>query len=452
MRPEDIKLSPKIEYILTTPSRYLLLEGPSGVGKTFPGGLRTFFKIFESPASEKQYAFVAESISTAEKFLIDDQASFYNIFKPVCKYRGGSKPSITIQGRYGEKILYLAGYNNKVSMRKILGLNLRGIHIEEISEADDDFVREAFVRASRLEDPVWVNATTNGALDTKIFYKEFFDKSYINWKYNSNLPAQTLAYMNETPEKDRDFEYIYVGFDDSMTQSQETIDRLSRAFPVGSFFYNSKYLGIRGNPSGAVYAEYMDESKHIVPYSKVFDKFNFVKFSIGVDVGHSDYTVFTLVGFTNNFEYNVAIDYFKLNKSSTDTMWLEFTKWYDKYYHMHDVHNKMHGVFFDPAGGGAIVKQTLQGKLLYKYNLQSGNAYKKTIMDRIQYNLMLINADKLIFTDKTRDIYNAFKSVVYAKDKTKTDPRVWGQHINKDLVDSFEYGQSPFMSITMRRS
>lgn len=327
-----------------------------------------------------------------------------------------------------------------------------GIHIEELSVSHDDFIREAFVRVSRLEQEVWMNATTNGGNPDDIFYREFFDKAYINEEINKNIPQVTLDYINETEITDKDFEYIYFGFDDSATQTEQTIDRLSRAFPPGSFFYMSKFVGARGFAEGAIYAPYLKEETHIIPYGDVFkDKYRFIKFTIGVDVGVSDHTIFALVGFTQNFEHTVVIDFFKINEVGTDMIWNKFTNWYGPYYSNPAIHGKMHGVFFDYGGGGALLRKTLQGKLLYKYNLQSANAYKKRIVERIEGNTKLFYADRMLFTDKAYEIYKAFNSAVYTKDKTKTDPRVFGQHINKDLVDATEYGQSPFFDVVMRR-
>ena len=67
MKPSDIILNNKITDILNDPSRFILIEGSTGVGKSFIGGLKTFFRIFESPAGHDTYAIVAESQITAEK-------------------------------------------------------------------------------------------------------------------------------------------------------------------------------------------------------------------------------------------------------------------------------------------------------------------------------------------------------------------------------------------------
>lgn len=395
---------------------------------------------------------VAESIGTIQKMFVDDPASPFNIFKEVCEYVGGNRPHFRITGRYSTKRIYLGGFGTARDWKKILGLNIHGIHIEEMSAAHDDFIREAFVRVSRLDTKPWMNASTNGSNPEDIFYKDFFDKSYINPKYNSDIPQITLNYMAETPEKDSKFEYIYFGFKDSPSQSEETIENIMNMFPVGSFFYMSKAIGARGFSEGAIYSPYMERNRIIIPYDDIFDrkKYDFIKYTIGVDVGVSDHSVFTLVGITRGFKESVVIDYFKINNAGSDQIYEAFTKWYKPYHDREEVRGKVHGVFFDMGGGGAVLKKSIESKLLNDFNLQSAGAYKKRIVERIEANVKFIHADRFKITTKAEPIYKAFVSAVYTKDKTKTDPRVFPQHINKDKVDSVEYAQSPFMDVMLR--
>lgn len=385
---------------------------------------------------------------------VDDPASPFNIFSAVSKYVGGSRPHFRITGRYSTKRIYLGGFGTARDWKKILGLNLHGIHIEEMSAAHDDFIREAFVRVSRLDTDPWMNASTNGANPEDIFYKEFFDKSIVNPLYNLDVPQITLDYMSETPNKDKKFEYIYFGFKDSPAQSEETINSIMNMFPPGSFFYMSKAIGARGFSEGAIYSPYMDRSKHIIPYDDIFDrkKYNFIKFVIGIDVGVSDHTVFTLVGFTSGFKECIVIDYFKINNAGADEIYNRFKTWYDPYYKNEYIHPKIHGAFYDYGGGGLVLKKSIENKLYKEYGIQSANAFKKRIIDRIEANVKLLHADRLKFTSKADDIYKAFISAIYTKNRTKTDPRTFNVHLNKDKVDATEYAQAPFIDMMLRTS
>lgn len=381
---------------------------------------------------------------------LDDESSAFNIFSTVCRYIGSSsRPHWEIKGRYGLKRLYISGFSNRSQWKKILGLNLSGITIEELSIADPDFIRESFVRATRLDNDVWILGSTNGSHPDDIFYREFWDKSYVNPEYNKNIPEITLAYMNETEEKDDDFEYVYLGFRDVPIQSEATIDRLANIFPVGSFFYMSKYIGARGFLTGSVYAEVMSRERHMITHEEAMKK-HYIRFAIGVDVGFEDHTVFTLVGFTTNFRECIVIDSCEINHAGADEIYKTFSEWYQPY-HTLRFSNRMEGVFFDP-NPGKILRTTLKNKFLNDYNILTGDAIKKKIIHRIEANLKLLSSDRLLFTDRTENIYKAFTSVTYTKDKSKTDPRVFGQHINKDRVDSTEYGQAKFIEVMLRRT
>lgn len=438
--------------MMTTPTRYQLWEGSAGSGKSFTAGLTAFFRIFNSPAGHDQYVMVSESQSSGIKMLIEDPTSFYNIFRSVCEFKGGSNPHIIIKGRYSTKRLYIGGFSNSASWKKILGLNLFGIWVEEGSIAHDDFIAEMFVRATRLRHLVWVLITTNPGYPDQAMYKDYFDKGYINEEHNQHIPQITLDYISETEEYDDEYEFIHFNHQDSPVQDEETVNRLARTFKPGDFWYNSKYLGARGYMEGAIYSPYQDRSKQIVSYDTVLDDYNFIKFTIGVDVGVRDQTVFTLVGFTTNFKYAIAIDRLAINEVGADTIWHEFTKWYDDYYKTPAIHGKMGGLYFDSGGGGLILRKTLAGKLMYKYNLQSANAHKKRIIDRVEFGVKMFSADRMLFTDRAEDTFNSYSSITYNKNREKTDVRVFTSHHHKDNVDSHEYGISPYFEYMIRKS
>lgn len=401
------------------------------------------------------YAFVAESVGTAEKMLIDDSASPFNIFgNGIVRYIGGKKPHIRLQGRHGMKLLYLGGYSTARDWKKILGLNIHGIHIEELSAAHDDFLREAFVRVSRLATKPWLLGTTNGGEPNQAFYTEFFDKGNYNNKHNINMPVSTKQILDNVEIKDDRFEYIFVGFEDSPTQTEEIINDIKNTFPPGTFWYNSKVLGARSALTGAIYAEYIDKQKHVIEYNDIFDKkkYNFIRYSIGVDVGTSAYTVFYLTGFTVGFKEAVVIDTMKINQAGTDEIYDAFKTWYEPYYINPEIHNRMFGIFVDYGGGGNVLIKSLQNKILDDYNIQMGNAHKIKIVDRIESTIKLLYANRLLFTDRTTELINSMTSVVYSKNRDKTDPREWTSGIHKDNVDSFEYSLSGSINVMLRRS
>ena len=87
------------------------------------------------------------SVPVLERMFIQNESSFYNIFRPICEYtaagQGGARIIVN-----GKKTIYLVGYDNK-RWQSILGLTIHGFNIEEINIADDEFVSEAFIRTFR---------------------------------------------------------------------------------------------------------------------------------------------------------------------------------------------------------------------------------------------------------------------------------------------------------------
>ena len=67
MTINDVIITEKAEHLLKDNSRFILLSGPTGTGKTFIGGLKTFIRIMNQPKGRNVFAIVAESIGTAEK-------------------------------------------------------------------------------------------------------------------------------------------------------------------------------------------------------------------------------------------------------------------------------------------------------------------------------------------------------------------------------------------------
>ena len=319
MKPNDIKLNKKALALLQDKGRYILASGPTGTGKTFVIGFKTFLRVFNSDADKTMFAIVAESQSTAEKMFVDDDSSFVNIFNEVCEFKAGKKPHIVVHSPTGIKRIYLGGYGTKRDWTKILGLNLSGLHIEEISIAHDDFIREAFVRATRKGGGKgWIHATTNGGVPEQIFYTEFWNKSAWDKELNQNMPIQEIEALKE---EDHNFRFWYWGFDDSMTLQAQDIESLYSLFPKGSFYYNSKILGIRGYVEGMLYARLLND-KYITPDDqqannirlKDIKLMSIKELIVGIDIGSGTggnkaaRTVFTLTGFTKDYQRAVIFD------------------------------------------------------------------------------------------------------------------------------------------------
>lgn len=402
MKANEIRLNKKGKAFIKDQTRFILNSGPTGTGKTFVTGLKTFLRVFNAPKEKTMFAIIAESQSTAEKMFVDDESSFVNIFDTVCDFRGGSKPHIRITTPTGTKRIYLGGYGTARDWKKILGLNLDGLHIEEISIAHDDFIREAFVRASRKRG--WIHATTNGGIPEQIFYTEFFNKASYNALHNPNIPFQEAECLTGT---DSNFSFWYWGFEDSTTLTQEDINDLYALFPIGSFFYNSKILGIRGYVEGMLYARILND-KYI---SKTDQAGNNVKIKdinllsikeliVGVDIGsgggdtNAARTSFVLTGFTKDYQRAIVMDRGRVDGDfDYNDIVSQFWEWLSPFFSIFQ--HRIGEIRVDSAD--PLFIRTLRNN--NPYGIMIMGSVKDTIALRVRLKQQLIYQHRLLFTD-----------------------------------------------------
>ena len=450
MKPNDIILTDKITDILNDESRFILLEGSTGVGKSFIGGLKTFFRIFQSPKGYDTYAIVAESQITAEKMFIDDVSSFYNIFKDLCEYKSGRKPHILIKGKYSEKKVYLGGFATKKDYQKILGLNLYGIHIEEISIANDEFIKEAFTRVSRLNSSPWLFATTNGGLPNQMFYKDFFDRSYIDKKYIDKIPKQKLDLMKDVIKDDR-FKYWHWRLEDSPVMGEKQIRELYSLHPVGSFYYNSKILGIPGYVDGLMY------NIKDINIIRDFNSQNYKRYITVCDIGESSSsTVFLLAApyfntDLNQMELHILKSYWHLNDDVNDIQkksQLEYIKDYVKFIQESIDIFKIHPekILFD--GTDAFFRD-LQKELRSNQLGQHipKRVSKEEIKDRIYKGQTWLHLGKLRFHSSCEKVIQDFSSAIYDKKKMENSGKIdrkedYTEIGHNDGIDATEYSMT----------
>lgn len=445
MKANDIKLNDKGLALLRDTSRFILVSGPTGTGKTFLTGIKTFLRVFNAPPNETQFAIVAESQTTAEKMFVDDKSSFYQIFGDVCDFKGGRKPHIEVRSPTGIKQIYLGGYGTKRDYEKILGLNLSGLHIEEVTIAHDDFIRESFVRALRLGSG-WVHGTTNGGIPEQIVYTEFWNKSFYDKRYNTNMPIQEVEALKES---DKNFKFWYWGFDDSTTLTEKNIKDLYNSFPVGSFYYNSKILGIRGYVEGMLYARllndtYINKDNARANNVRIRDMniLSIRELIIGVDIGsgtgkdQAARTVFTIVGYTRNYQRAVVIDS-DIAKGEVDynDIVRQFWAFANPYWSIW--RHTITEIRVDSAD--ALFIRTLRNN--NPYNIMVAGSIKDTIPLRVQLKQQLLHQHRLLFSDT-----KGSQMLKYELAKIKSDGK--DGHIDDntlaiDMSDSLDYALTP---------
>ena len=445
MKLSDIKLRDKHRHILRSKQRVIFLEGVTGSSKSFIAGLAFYLRVFKTEESKTQFVIAATSTTVAEKMFIDNPSSFLNMFSQVCEYKkqgiGGSR--IELQTPTGIKTVYLVGYDSKSRYKQILGLNVHGFLIEEAHIAGDEFIQESFTRLYR--DNGFMYLTGNAGLPDQLIYKNYLNKARPPEEFANELPAETWAELNNS-ERDETFTYYFFKFDDNPTLSQLQIDAMYSIHPVGSFEYNSKIIAVRGYTEGLLYAPYIDDiwidrkkTGNRVRFSEM-NPFVFEKIYIGVDIGSTAKTIFTIVGITRNYQRAVVIDSHVVSEEADyNDIVNEFNKWFMPYL---SLYRKIDGIYPDSAD--PLFIKTLRNNILVK-NVNISGSIKKTIQERVTLKQQLLYQKRLLFTEKA-------DNQRYALAKIRADGK--GGHVddsseNIDFNDSLDYALTPAMNKLM---
>lgn len=445
MKLSDIKLRDKHRHILRSKQRVIFLEGVTGSSKSFIAGLAFYLRVFKTEESKTQFVIAATSTTVAEKMFIDNPSSFLNMFSQVCEYKkqgiGGSR--IELQTPTGIKTVYLVGYDSKSRYKQILGLNVHGFLIEEAHIAGDEFIQESFTRLYR--DNGFMYLTGNAGLPDQLIYKNYLNKARPPEEFANELPAETWAELNNS-ERDDTFSYYFFKFDDNPTLSQLQIDAMYSIHPVGSFEYNSKIIAVRGYTEGLLYAPYIDDiwidrkkTGNRVRFSEM-NPFVFEKIYIGVDIGSTAKTIFTIVGITRNYQRAVVIDSHVVSEEADyNDIVNEFNKWFMPYL---SLYRKIDGIYPDSAD--PLFIKTLRNNILVK-NVNISGSIKKTIQERVTLKQQLLYQKRLLFTEKA-------ENQRYALAKIRADGK--GGHVddsseNIDFNDSLDYALTPAMNKLM---
>lgn len=454
---KGVYLSHKAWDVIQDKSKYISLEGTTGSLKSITADRKFHKEVFNSPKEQTQFAIIGNTTPILERIIIDNPLSFYNKHKYVIKGKrkiqvmqykkqgqGGSR--IEWNTPNGLKRIYFAGFDNKARYKQILGMTLYGIWCDEIQTAHDEFIGELFTRLAR--DGGFLVTTSNGGLPDQKIYTDYLNKGRPNPKWEYEIPEPTMKELL-TKEPDSRYRFYWFGFNDNPVMTEEQIAQLNDTHPVGSFEHNSKILGIRGYVEGLIYARYLSKQKNLISYDTLFkpeSKYQFVRYTIGIDVGSTDFTVFTLIGFTPGYKEAVAIDKVEINHAGVSEIWQVFRRWFDPYYEL--LGTRVHGAFIDNAA--QILKTSLAPLLMDTYYLNIADSFKYTIKERVDWGIRLIHQGRLIFTDKTQETYDSFNNTVYNKNLHVTDIRVYPKHIYKDRIDSCEYGITPFIKTMLQ--
>lgn len=443
MTLDDVILKDKHRDLIKDRSQVIFCEGVTNASKSFIIGIAFILRILTEPENRTQFVLAGVSVPVLERMFIQNESSFYNIFRPICEYTAAGEGGARIVVN-GKKVIYLVGYDNKKRWQSILGLTIHGFNIEEINIADDEFVSEAFIRTFR--NGGWMYASCNGGDPDIPVYTDYMNKGRPLERWAYQIPKETWKEL-ESQQPDPAFRYYFFTFDDNPTMGAKEIDSLMSNTPKNSYQWKTKILGIRGIREGAIYADYMDKAKNIVKLDMLTGDMDYLAprgielITVGQDVGGTDNNVFTLNVFTRNYREHIVVDMLEFNDANHDEIWNKFAEWFRPYYEKYSMYIK--GVFIDSAA--KIMRLTMDDRLKRYFNLRCYNAYKYTIVQRVDVGVSFVDQARLLFTHRTVRCYESFAKAFYDK-SSKTEVRAFPIHIHKDRVDSIEYGHANYLA------
>lgn len=428
-------LTPKhkatIDKALKQNTRFLVLEGAAQNGKSSLAILAFGLRVAKS--NSELHCIAAKDLDAIRDNILEGDNKLLDLFGDHVRIVGGQMGSKYIEfiTPNGTKKIILAGYSNKKTWEKILGKPIENFLIDEINIADQTFIYETLARQFSFDRPFTIS-TLNGDDPEHFVYK-----NYINHcvdMFPSDTPSSTRKEMDAVEKKDG-YYYSFWGIDDHPLMTPEKKQRIMDAFPVNSFYYLTKVMGMRGIQEGLLYADLVTP-QHYVDWSRI-DKAAIKQLEIGIDIGDKAETVFTLTGFTKEYSRALVIDTMAFNEADYDEIIGKFNAWLDEWYRVFGSNIK--GVWVDSAD--SIFIRTLRGRISMPVKVYGSR--KMTIKERVILKEQLLHQKRLLFVND----FGA-KDTAFMLRKMKTDGK--GGHLDEgkaetDFNDSLDYSLTPHL-------
>lgn len=425
MEFDKIIWTDKMTSVMNDSSQILILTGATGCSKTLVAGHKFMDWLFYAPKENDQFYMIFENVGVGVRNILQNQDSFYNMYDFMRDDYKESKVGgvqFIFHGKYGDKTVYLVGADNKKSWSKILGSNPDGIWLEELSVLHIDCVRESFGRAfSRRCNLI---ATTNGGLPTQEFYSEFVNHAVV--QFRDTVPSIELSEMIE--DKPYMHYYHFNLEDDAPHLKIEEKERLKELYPHNSFYYYSKILGCRGYAEGSAYASLMNKESHLISFEKI-NLSNLSEIGLFVDIGSNKdvsdnkkaSTVAGLVGYSKDCQRIIVLECWVVPATSHDDI-IKFCEnkiewWWFRYM------QKFKRIVIDSAE--SILINTWKNKNKFKTITIKGSvkAYKNiiTLVTRCSLKQQLLIQERLMWTDRALNNYQAHTRILLDKDGSELD-------------------------------
>ena len=347
------------------------------------------------------------------------------------------------------KKILLCGYDKASSWVKILGKTLGIIFINEANTASKQFVDECFARQASAEMPITL-LDLNGDDPSHWIYQEYIN--YCKPLLRDEIPQSILQDMDEK-ENRKGWYYFHFNFRDNPIMTESKIQDIMNIYPIGSYYYNTKVLGIRGRSEGSVFAQYIVDKE----LEKEFDRNRTIFYDIGLDIGNNDIkrgTILTLTAIEEYYTDVYVLECYEAKSTEVNALVNELTnkigEWYDRYSAF-----KFNGVWMDSYGAIQLMLETLRDTI-EKANMPYLDGKVNECLKfgdergrkaRLELMMMLINQRRIHFTGASKNTLNSLKKLVYnEKDGLPLDEN----QLEMDYYDSLCYALTPHIRELMR--
>lgn len=346
----------------------------------------------------------------------DKIAGFYVEAKCVVK----GKPSV-------KKIL-LCPFGNKSRWKVINGKEFGVIILDEVNNANKQFVDECFARQANVDHPK-VIMTLNGDDPNHYIYQDYINRCVPVGR----IPEETMAYFikdREQREANKGWFYKHFTMNDNPSMTQEKIERTHKLFPVGSYYYKIKVLGLRGKMGKMIFTDYMSEDTHVIT-----EEANLNEYIVGCDIGATGAeNSFTLVGFKKDYSEIQIVDNYSFKQCGWEQkksmMIATVLNWKSK-------GRNIICVSIDSAEQNYIMDMK---KAFAPYGIQVVGSYKATIKERIDLMIILLSLKRIKFLKNqgALGVYNAYLMARWEEGKEGEIREDLNEPLN-DKMDSCEY-------------
>lgn len=385
--------------------RVVAFEGAIRSGKTITSIALWWNYIMTNEGSD--YLMAGYSLGSLSSNVIDGEHGFIEYSKFMgTPFEKKSDKEGNLFLIYKNKKIKLVGADNKQSPKRIRGISVEGVYVDEANIINREFFSMAIGRTSASNDKL-ILMTLNPDVPTHWLYTEYLDV----WEkegFGNNINAYKYYHFipKDNPAIDKskydDMKGMYKGFE---------FDRFIK--------------GKRVRTAGVIYRF---KHSHVITKDNPILK-NLRIFDIGVDIGKSESpTVYSLVGYTAGYKQSVILkEFYDKENIDVDVVTENLAKFVKS---CKEEYPTLANCYVDSAEP-LMIKQFK--KVVRGVNIKGSK--KEPIVDRIKVTNQLLNLNSLYIVEDCKHTVNAFTNAIYDANGKRLDDGSY----EVDCLDAFEY-------------